>query len=136
VLEADGLTAAVESLAASVPMTIDVQSIDSRRYDRYIELAVSFCIAEALTNIVKHAEASSTSVRLARTDGRLSFEVADDGIGMPPTIGNGSSTGLTGLTDRIEAVGGELTVASIPGHGTALRGSVTVGEQTLSGSPA
>ncbi|MGI9595802.1 MAG: ATP-binding protein [Acidimicrobiales bacterium] len=126
VLEADGLTAAVESLAASLPITVQVKAIDSHRSELDIELAVYFCIAEALTNIVKHAQATTTSVRLDHTDQLLSFEVADDGIGMPSTTRNGSSTGLSGLSDRIEAVGGQLAVTSTRGHGTTISGSVAI----------
>ena len=59
-------------------------------------------------------------------DRLLSFEVTDDGVGFPQAATNGSSTGLAGLADRIEAVGGKLTVASTPGKGTTVHGSVAV----------
>lgn len=126
VLEADGLTAAVESLAATVPIPIEVQSTGYERFDLDAELAVYFCIAEALTNVTKHAQASMVCVRLDQADGIFSFEASDDGIGFTSSAGNGSSTGLAGLTDRIEAVGGWLTVSSTPGQGTTIAGSVAV----------
>jgi len=75
-------------------------------------------VSEALTNATKHSHASEVRVTAARTGEVLIVEVADDGIG-GATVGGG--TGLRGLTDRVEALGGTLTVTSPLGRGTTLR---------------
>jgi signal transduction histidine kinase len=74
-------------------------------------------VAEALTNAQKHAQASSVRVRAGATRRTLSVEIADDGIGGATTPASG---GLTGLRDRVEAVGGTLDVDSDSGHGTRI----------------
>ena len=74
-------------------------------------------MSEALTNVVKHARASAAEVRIAIAGERLVVDVADDGAGGATAAGG---TGLAGLSDRIAALDGELTVTSPPGAGTAL----------------
>ncbi len=127
VLEAEGLTAAVADLAGSLPVPVEVHSDLVDRFDRDAELAVYFAVAEALTNVVKHAGAQQVEVKLALLDDgahcHLRFEVADDGAGFAPTNGNGSSTGLRGLDDRLATVGGRVDVDSVPGRGTTVSGS-------------
>jgi signal transduction histidine kinase len=78
---------------------------------------------EALNNTLKHAKASSVTVRLGVVDGRrLEFEVSDDGCGFDPgTAGEKGGLGLTSIRERVEGMGGELTVISSPGEGTKLR---------------
>jgi signal transduction histidine kinase len=80
-----------------------------------VESAGYFTVAEALTNAVKHAEASQLCVRLVRDAAVLTIEVRDDGVGGARPAG-----GLRGIADRVEALGGRLRVDSAPGRGTHL----------------
>ena len=77
-----------------------------------------------MQNISKYANASSATIRLARSDGQLTFAVEDDGDGFDPADARGS--GLTNMRDRLDALGGSLRVRSRPGEGTAISGSVPV----------
>jgi signal transduction histidine kinase len=118
-----GLAEAIASQArkSSVPVDIDADGVG--RYPEEIEAAVYFCSLEALQNVAKHAHASRASIKLAQVDGSLIFEVTDDGDGFDPTsIGYG--TGLQGMADRLDALGGTLQVRSAPGEGTAVTGRV------------
>ena len=82
-----------------------------------------FCVLEALQNVQKYAGASRATVRLSSREGKLAFEVEDDGRGFdPPTTRRGS--GLTNIADRLDALGGGLEIDSAPGRGTRLRGTV------------
>ncbi len=75
-----------------------------------------FCCLEALQNVAKYANASSARVRLADRDGTVTFEVTDDGTGFDPEH-TPLGTGLQGMKDRLEALGGTLTVESAGGAG-------------------
>ena len=88
--------------------------------DRELEAVAYFVVAEALTNVAKHAEASTADVSVTRNDDVLRVRVEDDGRGGAKVRRDGLSTGLTGLTDRVRATGGLLEVASPPGGGTVL----------------
>ncbi|MEM7338071.1 MAG: ATP-binding protein [Actinomycetota bacterium] len=124
VLESEGLVAAVESLAAGLPIPVTVDGALAGAIDREVELAVYFSIAEALTNVVKHAAATSASVHIDHGGRELRFQVVDDGRGFDPERTGGSSTGLVGLRDRIDTVGGTIAVRSQPGRGTTVSGWV------------
>ncbi|HTJ33036.1 MAG TPA: ATP-binding protein [Dactylosporangium sp.] len=87
------------------------------RLPEHVEVAVYYVVSEALTNAAKHASASVVRVYIGVDGGTLRLSIADDGIGgADPARG----TGLIGLRDRVEAVGGTLDVSSIAGHGTSL----------------
>lgn len=120
-----GLAAALEAQArkSAVPVTVDSDGIG--RYPSDIEAAVYFCCLEALQNVAKYANASSATVRLAALDGELTFEVTDDGRGFDSDA-TPSGTGLQGIADRLAALGGEVTVRSIPGTGTTVSGTLRV----------
>ena len=91
--------------------------ITANRLPAAVEMTAYFVIAEALTNVVKHAGASSACVRAVDEEGGLLVEVRDDGAGgADPARG----TGLVGLTDRVAASGGALSITSPPGMGTTL----------------
>jgi signal transduction histidine kinase len=112
-----GLRPALRTLArrSAVPVRLDV-GVDGRLPEQ-VELAAYYVVAEALTNAAKHADASVVDVRVATGEGQLWVEIRDDGRGgADPTGGSG----LVGLTDRIEALGGWLSVHSPPAVGTAL----------------
>jgi signal transduction histidine kinase len=117
ILTERGLRAALEELAygAQLPLELDV-ALSERLPDR-VEAAAYFLVSEALTNVVKHAGASAVRVRVQRIDGRALVEVADDGVG---GADRAHGTGLRGLADRVDALGGRLAVESPPGRGTVI----------------
>ncbi len=120
VLSQRGLRPALESLAARSPHAVRIE-IPGERLPALVEVAAYYLVAEALTNAVKHAQASSASIRVAAEDGLVVIEIADDGIG-GATVERGS--GLLGLADRVAALGGQLTVDSPPGAGTRVRAEI------------
>ena len=111
-----GLFPAVEAQARKAAVPVTVQLGELGRYPPAIESTVYFCVLEALTNVVKYANASGAVISLAQTDGVLTFEVQDDGRGFDST-GSTYGTGLQGMADRLDAVGGGLVVRSSPGTG-------------------
>jgi signal transduction histidine kinase len=116
-----GLPAALEELCrrAALPTRLEV-ALDQRLPDQ-IESAVYFFASEALTNAGKHSHGRELRVAASYDGQRLTVEVADDGIGgATPTSGSG----LRGLADRIEALGGRFTLSSPPGRGTTLRAEI------------
>jgi signal transduction histidine kinase len=114
ILTEEGLAAALESLAyrSALPLSLDV---GEERLPAQAEATAYFVVCEALTNITKHARATTAAIVARRRNGTLVIEITDDGSG-GARIENG--TGLRGLIDRVEAVGGRLTIASPPGGGT------------------
>jgi signal transduction histidine kinase len=121
VLSDRGLDPAVEALAGRSPVPVEVRERLGERVDEPVELAAYFVVAEALTNVVKYAQATAAEVRVARENGSVVVEVADDGIGgADPGLGSG----LRGLSDRISALGGRLEVDSSPGVGTTVRARI------------
>ena len=116
-----GLGVALESLTTRATVPVQVHGALQDRLPEPVELAAFFLVAEALANITKHAHASSGTVDLTREAGHLVVEVRDDGVGGAATE---RGTGLRGLADRIEALGGRLRVWSPPGKGTRLRAEI------------
>ena len=109
-----GLRASLEELAARSPVPVQLD-VPAQRWPAAIEAAVYFTCSEALTNVAKYAHASHVGLRITNTDAQLRVEITDDGAGgADPAAG----TGLRGLADRAEALGGHLTITSPPGHGT------------------
>jgi signal transduction histidine kinase len=118
-----GLPDAIASQARKSPVPVDIDADNMGRYPQEVEAAVYFCSLEALQNVAKYAHASRASIKLTQINGSLTFEVADDGDGFDPTT-TGYGTGLQGMTDRLDALGGSLEVRSAPGEGTAVTGRV------------
>jgi signal transduction histidine kinase len=118
-----GLMAALEGQArkAAVPVTVEATDID--RYTPDVEATVYFCTLEALNNIAKYANASRADIALAQTNGQLTFSVTDDGEGFDAEA-KAYGTGLQGMRDRLDAMGGTLKVTSALGAGTTVTGSV------------
>ena len=118
-----GLAVALEAQArrSAVPTRIEAERIG--RYAQEAEAAVYFCCLEALQNIAKYAEASAATVRLANGSGTLTFEVSDDGRGFDPAS-TGYGTGLQGMADRLDALGGSLEVRSAPRRGATIVGRI------------
>ncbi|WP_158942848.1 sensor histidine kinase [Streptomyces sp. ERV7] len=126
VLTDQGLAAAVMSKARRLPIPVTVEvdpAVSAARFAPEIEEAAFFLVSEALTNVLKHARADGVTIRIARAEGSLFLDVSDDGVGLPAASRHGS--GLTGMRDRIEAVGGRLSIAGRPGGGTMLRAQLT-----------
>ena len=112
----EGLAAALRELATRSPLRIRIEATDERFDDR-LETAAYFVASEALTNAAKHADASEVTVSAARLNGSLIVRVSDDGTGGAiPSEGSG----LAGMTDRVAALGGSLTVESPAGRGTVV----------------
>jgi signal transduction histidine kinase len=122
-----GLGAALESQARKSPVPISVETDGVERYPQDVEAAVYFCALEALNNLAKYASASRATVALAQANGTLTFAVSDDGVGFPVGEGTSGGTGLQGMADRLDAIGGALEIRSAPGEGTTILGRVPVG---------
>jgi signal transduction histidine kinase len=121
VLTEEGLAGAIDSLASRMPIPVRVSSIPEDRLAPEIEAAAYFVVCEAITNAVKHSQATRVDVTAERTNGRLVIAVQDDGVG-GADASNGS--GLRGLVDRVEAHGGTLRIESAPGEGTRVVGEL------------
>jgi len=106
--EATGLV--VDARVTEAPLALP-RSVDAAGYR---------IVQEALTNVVRHADATSVSVRIGEEDGDLVIEVEDDGAGRPGVSGGGGS-GIRGMTERATALGGQLTTGRRPGRGFGVR---------------
>jgi signal transduction histidine kinase len=117
ILAAGGLGAALKTLArrSAVPVELDLRS--DRRLPERIEVAAYYVVSEALTNAAKHAHASVVHVDVDADDSLVQLAIRDDGRGGADPVGG---SGLIGLTDRVEALGGRIELASPAGHGTSL----------------
>jgi signal transduction histidine kinase len=125
VLTDQGIVAAIEARLTDLPIGVSLNAADQlrrRRYPPAFEGAIYFIVVEALTNVIKHADAAEATVTLSETDGRLQVEVRDMGVGFDTGVAFGS--GLRGLADRIGALEGELAIDSRPGSGTLIRASL------------
>lgn len=118
VLTEDGIGAAVESLAERCDLPVEVTVSLSERPSSAVEATAYFVVSEALANITKHASASRASVTVHSDGADLTVTVTDDGSGGADAA---RGTGLRGLRDRVEAVGGRLDIRSVPGAGTDVR---------------
>jgi signal transduction histidine kinase len=116
-----GLGAAVETLAERSPFAVEVRACPESRLPAPVEITAYYIVAESLTNAAKHARASLATVNLDQRDGQLVVEVADDGVGGATARPN---SGLSGLVDRVAAIGGTLEIVSPPGGGTRLRAEI------------
>lgn len=126
-LASEGLGDALRAAGrrSAQPVAIDVDGVG--RYPPEVEGAVYFCCLEALQNAAKHAgDGATVEVRLRSENGALSFDVSDDGCGFEPQELNGNASGIPGMRDRLDAIGGALTVSSRRDAGTTVSGSVPV----------
>jgi signal transduction histidine kinase len=120
VLAEHGLASALAVLARDLPLPVEIEVTGNQLPER-VAAAAYFVCAEALTNTAKHAAASLATVAVTASDGRVRIEVADDGVGWAdPERGSG----LRGLADRVETLGGTLQVDSVPGRGTHLAAEI------------
>ena len=119
-----GLAYALGAVVRELPIEVAMQADLKRRFATDVETAVYFCCVEALQNVAKHC-GSGVRVDLcaAEEPSGLRFVIADDGPGFDPAVIT-STRGLTGMRDRVEAIGGELTISSTRGAGTTITGRV------------
>jgi signal transduction histidine kinase len=125
ILADGGLRLALKTLARRSPVPVDLDVSVEGRLPEPVETAAYYTIAEALTNIVKHARATTADVQVAKSDGVLHVHVRDNGRG-GADFSHGS--GLVGLKDRAEALGGNLDLRSPPGEGTTLEITLPLGQ--------
>jgi len=117
VLASGGLKPALKTLARRSALPVELVLDVDRRLPEPVEVAAYYVVAEALTNAAKHARASTAYVQVDTGSAHVHLSIRDDGIGgADPAKGSG----LIGLTDRVEAIGGKMTVTSKPGSGTSL----------------
>ena len=118
VLTDRGLDGALAGLAARCPVPMTLEVSVTPRPSAEVEAVAYFFVAEALTNVARHADAGTVRILARRTGDRLAVEVSDDGQGGASEAGG---SGLAGLRDRALAVDGSFSVRSVPGEGTSLR---------------
>jgi signal transduction histidine kinase len=120
ILTEEGLAPALESVALRTPFPIQLEVLEGR-LPAQVEATAYFVACEALANVAKHARASKASVAVARRDGLVAIEVSDDGVGGARPL---EGSGLSGLSDRVEALGGRLWVESPDGKGTRVMAEI------------
>lgn len=116
-----GLPAALEELCSRAALPVEFELTIDRRLPDQVESAAYFFASEALANAAKYSHAHTVRVYASADDDTLTLEIADDGIGGAAA---GGGSGLRGLTDRVEALGGRMTISSPPGRGTTLRADI------------
>jgi signal transduction histidine kinase len=127
VLAETGLAGALASLAEQAPIPVEVAAPDAKLPPE-VEAVAYFLCSEALANVAKHASASRVSLSVTTGDGRVRIEVEDDGLGgADPARG----TGLRGLVDRVEALGGTFNLESPAGAGTRLAAEIPLGGEAV-----
>jgi signal transduction histidine kinase len=124
VLSGHGLAVALESLTAGAALPVDLRVGVTERLPEAVEVAAYYIVSEALANIGKHAHASTATVRVDRDADVLIVEVIDDGIGGASMVGG---SGLRGLRDRAEVLGGQLLISTTAGGGTTIRAEIPCG---------
>jgi PAS domain S-box-containing protein len=112
-----GLQPALAALASRAPFPVGLD-VPAERFTHGVEVAVYYLVSEALTNAAKYAEPSTVCVTVAHADGMLATEIEDNGRGGADAA---AGSGLRGLADRVEALGGRLRIDSPPGRGTRIR---------------
>jgi signal transduction histidine kinase len=118
ILAKGGLGSALKTLARRCPVPVELDVRAQARLPERVEVAAYYVVSEALTNAAKHAHASVVNVEVETVEGALRLRVRDDGVGGADPV---RGSGLIGLKDRVEALGGTLAVQSPAGAGTTLR---------------
>ena len=113
-----GLAVALEQLVVRAPVPVSLTVDLDRRLPEPLEVAAYYVVSESLANVGKYAQASSVTVEIGRSNGDVVVEIVDDGIGGADTE---RGSGLRGLADRVEALGGRLRIWSPVGGGTRVK---------------
>jgi signal transduction histidine kinase len=121
VVSGHGLAVALESLAALAPVPVRLNIELEERMAERLEVAAYYVVSESLANVARHAHATAVAVAVSRVDGLVLVEVVDDGVGGADTE---RGTGIRGLADRVEALGGSLRVWTPRGGGTRVRAEI------------
>jgi signal transduction histidine kinase len=124
-LSEHGLAGALAALAKDLPLPVDLD-VTSTQLPQRVQAVAYFVCAEALANVAKHAAAARVTVAVTASEDRLRVEIADDGVG---GADSGHGSGLRGLADRVETLGGTLRVESAAGRGTRLAADIPLGGQ-------
>jgi signal transduction histidine kinase len=121
-LAESGLVAALRSGLAASSVAVTVEADGSGRPPPVLEAALYFCCMEAVQNAAKHSGATRVAVRLRHDDGRWRLDITDDGAGFDATraLASGTGVGLMNMRDRLDAVGGSVTITSRAGAGTVV----------------
>ena len=121
VLTERGLATALHALAERAPIPIELTQIPEARLPGSVEAAIYYVVAEAITNVAKYAQATRATVEVERSNGFATAVVTDDGVGGAEPV---PGSGLAGLADRVEALGGRLQIDSPAGRGTQLSAEI------------
>jgi PAS domain S-box-containing protein len=127
-----GLRPALRALARAAPVPVELEVDIDDRPPEPVETAAYFVVSEALANAAKHARASAVSVTVDASDGVLRATIADDGVGGAEVS---AGSGLIGLVDRVEALGGRFVLDSVAGEGTTISIELPLADQAT-GVPA
>jgi signal transduction histidine kinase len=125
-LSEDGLTPALKRLVARSPLRVNLEMRGDRRFPEPVEVTAYYVVSESLTNAAKYADTPAVDVVVTADDGALCVEVRDEGRGGADP---GQGSGLLGLRDRVEAIGGTMRLTSPPGAGTSLRVELPLRDQ-------
>lgn len=125
-LRSAGLAGALSAQLSTLSLPIQIDAAALGRYDEASERAVYFACLEAAANAAKHSGADQLRLRLRETMGQLRFEVSDLGVGFEMPEVPAADSGLAGIADRLQALGGSLRVQSTPGAGTTVAGAVPI----------
>jgi signal transduction histidine kinase len=125
-LSEDGLTPALKRLVARSPLRVNLDVRADGRFPEQVEVTAYYVVSESLTNAAKYADTSVVDVAVAAHGGAFHVEVRDDGRGGADPAGG---SGLLGLRDRVEAIGGTMRLTSLPGAGTSLRVELPLRDQ-------
>jgi len=126
-----GFASAVAGIVRRSTVPVTIEALPATRFDSAAEATAYYLVAEALTNAQKHAPASSMRIRASSAPDTLHLEIVDDGSGGATERGGG---GLSGLRDRVEALGGTLAIDSPTGHGTRIAATIPAAFETGRGS--
>ena len=118
ILTERGLAPALQSIATRAPFKVEINGVPHERLPAVIEAAIYYVVAESLTNAAKHAGASEAQVELSTTGDTVTVEIRDNGGG-GANLADGS--GIRGLADRVEALGGRFELQSPVGAGTVVK---------------
>jgi signal transduction histidine kinase len=131
----EGLVPALRLAVATSPIPVTIDTVTAVRLPTPVEAALYFCCMEAVQNAAKHSGARSVWVQFGEDQGRCRLTIVDNGAGFDPgqALGSGTGAGLVNMRDRLDAVGGTVTVESVSGMGTTVTAVVRMPEDPVPG---